>query len=145
MGIRDDVQNAMKEALRNKDHARLETLRMAKGALLLKEKEGKGEVTEEVATAALRAEVKKRHQTLEILKEHNKTAEMAATEAEIAVLEEFLPKQLSEEELEARVRAYVAEHPEIDQAGRLTGAMKKELGDLADGRVLNEVCKKVLG
>jgi len=61
------------------------------------------------------------------------------------VLEEFLPRQLTEDELEERVRAYAAEHPEIDQAGRLTGAIKKELGDLADGRLLNEVCKKVLG
>jgi len=145
MGIRDDVQNAMKDALRNKDHARLETLRMAKGALLLKEKEGAGPVSEETAAAALRAEVKKRRQTLEILREHNKTGEIAATEAEIAVLEEFLPRQLTEDELEERVRAYAAEHPEIDQAGRLTGAIKKELGDLADGRLLNEVCKKVLG
>lgn len=145
MSIRDDIQAAMKEAMKNKNTARLECLRMAKGALLLKEKEtGKG-ITDEQAVGALRAEVKKRQQTLEILREHGKSQEAAATEDEIRVLEEFLPRRLSEEELEAKVRAYVTEHPEIDHAGKLTGAMKKELGDAADGRMLNEVCRKVLG
>lgn len=144
MNIRERVQAAMKEAMKNKDKARLECLRMAKGALLLKEKETGKAITDEQAVAALRGEVKKRQQSLEIFREHSKDKEAAATEAEIAVLEEFLPRQLSEEELEARVRAYVAEHPEIDHAGKLTGALKKELGDTADGRMLNEICRKVL-
>ena len=43
------------------------------------------------------------------------------------------------------MRAYLAEHPEMNHPGKLTGAMKKELGDLADGKILNEVCKKALG
>ena len=74
-------------------------------------------------------------------------AKEAADEArqEIAVLESFLPQQLSEEELEVKVRAHLADHPEINHAGRLTGVMKKELGDLADGRMLNAVCQRVLG
>lgn len=145
MSIRDRVQNAMKEALKNKQQERLETLRMIKGALLLKEKEGGGKVTDEDAITALRGEVRKRRQTMEILEEHGKTSELQATEREIAVIESFLPQQLSEADLEAKVREYVAAHPEITNAGRLTGALKKELGDLADGKMLNEVCRKVMG
>ena len=61
------------------------------------------------------------------------------------MFEEFLPRQLSEAQLEEKVRAYLAEHPEVNHAGKLTGAMKKELGDLADGKMLNAVCQKVLG
>lgn len=144
MSVRERIQDGMKDAMRAKDQQRLDTLRMAKGALLLLEKSG-GRVTEEDAIAALRAEVKKRQQSLEIFREHGKTAEAEATEKEIAVIEEFLPQQLSREQLVERVKAYLAEHPEVNHPGKLTGAMKKELGDLADGKMLNEVCREVLG
>jgi len=144
MSIKDRVQEEMKKAMLAKDSARLECLRMAKGALVVKEKASADDLTEEDAVATLRAEVKKRGQSIEVFREHGKEAEAVATEAEIAIIEEFLPKQLSAEELEERVRAYVAEHPEVDHAGKLTGMMKKELGDLADGRLLNEACRKVL-
>lgn len=146
MSIKQRVQDAMKEAMRNKDTLRLECLRMAKGALLLKEKEGAQgtEVSDEVAIAALRAEVKKRQQAVEQFTQLGKEEEAQAYRDEIAVLEEFLPRQLSPEQLEERVRAYVAEHPEVNHAGKLTGALKKELGDLADGKQLADICARVL-
>lgn len=144
MSVKERIQEAMKDAMRSKDQARLETLRMAKGALLLLEKSG-GKAGDEETLAALRAEVKKRQQSMAIFKEHGKNAEANAVAQEIAVIEEFLPKQLSREELTARVKAYLAAHPEMNHAGKLTGAMKKELGDLADGKMLNEVSREVLG
>ena len=64
--------------------------------------------------------------------------------AEIAVLESFLPRQLGEAEIEAKVRACLEAHPELNHAGKLTGVLKKELGDLADGKALNAVCRRVL-
>ena len=67
-----------------------------------------------------------------------------ATEEEIRVLEEFLPQQLSAAQIEEKVRAYLAEHPGLTHAGKLTGALKKEFGDSADGKLLNEMCRKVL-
>jgi hypothetical protein len=142
--IKDRVQDAIRDATKKQDKVRLECLRMAKGALLLKEKDGSGPLTDETASAALRAEVKKRQQSIEVFRQVGKDDAVAATEAEIAVIEEFLPKQLSAGEIEKRVREYVAAHPEMNHPGKLTGAMKKELGDLADGRVLNEICRKVL-
>lgn len=142
--IKQRVEDAIKEATKNRLQARLESLRLAKGALLLKEKEGAGALTDESAIAVLRAEVKKRQQSIEVFRQVNKPDSIAATEAEIAVLEEFLPKQLSAADLEKKVREYLAAHPDMNHAGKLTGAMKKELGDLADGRMLNEICRKVL-
>lgn len=145
MSLKERVQDAMKTAMKDKDTPRLECLRMVKAALLLKEKESVDALTEETSIAALRAEIKKRQQSLEIFRNLGKTDEATATENEIRIISEFLPQQLSAEEIEARVRAYLAEHPDMNHAGKLTGAMKKELGDLADGRVLNEICKKVVG
>jgi hypothetical protein len=145
MSLKERVQDEMKSAMKNKNTPRLECLRMVKGALLVKEKESADALTEEVSIAVLRAEVKKRQQSIEIFRELGKTAEATATENEIAIINEFLPQQLSEAGLEAKVRAHLAAHPELNHAGKLTGAMKKELGDLADGRMLNEVCKRVVG
>lgn len=144
MTIRERVQREMTAAMKNKEMVRLECLRMVKGALLLKEKESAAGSSEESALAAVRGELKKRQQSLEIFRELGKEQEAAATEAEIAVISEFLPKQLGEAEIEDRVRAYVAEHPEFNHPGKLTGALKKELGEQVDGKTLNEVCKRVL-
>jgi hypothetical protein len=144
MSIRDEIQKAITEATKSRNQVRLECLRMAKGALLLKEKEKGEAVTDDAAIAVLRAEVKKRQQSIEIFRQHGREDAAKATEQEIRVLDEFLPKQLSPAEVETRVRAYLAAHPEANHAGKLTGAMKKELGDLVDGKVLNEICRKVL-
>lgn len=144
MSLKERVQEAMKQAMKDKDTPRLECLRMVKGALLLKEKESGDALSDETSINTLRGEVKKRQQSLEIFRELGKQAEAEATEKEIAIINEFLPQQLDAEELEARVRAYLKAHSEMNHAGKLTGAMKKELGDLADGRMLNEICKKVL-
>ncbi|MCX5768860.1 MAG: GatB/YqeY domain-containing protein [Candidatus Hydrogenedentes bacterium] len=144
MSIKARVQEEMTKAMRAKDTVRLECLRLAKGALVLKEKEGAGELTEELAAGALRGEIKKRQQSAEIFREHGKEAEALAAENEIRIIQEFLPQQMPAEELEAYVRGYLAEHPEVNHAGKLTGAIKKELGDRADGKMLNEICRNVL-
>ncbi len=145
MTIVEKVQEAIKEATKARKQERLECLRLAKAAFLLKEKEKGEKPTDEIAIAVLRAEVKKRQQSIEIFRQHGREDAAKATEAEIVVLEEFLPKQLSPEETEARVRAFLAANPDMNHAGKLTGAIKKELGDLVDGKVLNEISRKVLG
>lgn len=145
MSIREQVQQAMKQAMKDRDQARLECLRMVKAALLNKEKESGKEITEQEAVATLRSEVRKRRESIEVFEEHGKSEAAEATRAEIAVIEGFLPQQLSLEQLEAKARAFLEEHPEITHPGKLTGALKKELGDAADGKTLNEVCRKALG
>lgn len=147
MSIKDDVQQALKEAMKNKDHLRLECLRMAKAALLVKEKEGAKDagLSDEVAIATLRSEVKKRQQTVETYRELGKADEVEKSEAEIAILEEFLPKQLSEAQVREKIQAYLAANPDVNHAGKLTGALKKELGDQADGKMLNDLCREALG
>jgi len=146
MSIKQAVQDAMKDAMKARDTVRLECLRMAKGALLLKEKEGAKDValSDEDAIKALRSEVKKRQQSIETFRELGKDEEVQRLEKEIEVIESFLPKQLSEDALEAKVREYLAANPDVNHAGKLTGVLKKELGDQADGKVLNTVVKRVL-
>jgi uncharacterized protein len=146
MSIKEELQQAIKEAVKSRDELRKECLRMAKGAVLMKEKESaKDEVlSEEAVIQVLRTEVKKRQQSSETFREVGKTEEADKSLAEAAIIEEFLPSQLSEAQLEEKVRAYLEAHPDVNHAGKLTGAMKKELGDQADGKVLNQVCRKAL-
>ena len=147
MSIKDDVQQGIKEAMKSKDQLRLECLRMAKGALLLKEKESAKDsaLSDDDAIATLRAEAKKRQQSIETYAAHGKDEEVANLKKEIAILEEFLPKQLSEAQLREKIQAFLAANPDVTHAGKLTGALKKDLGDLADGQMLNALCKEALG
>ncbi len=146
MSIKDDVQQAIKEAMKSKDHARLECLRMAKAALLVKEKAGSKEdaISDEEAITVLRAEAKKRQQSIDTYAELGKTEEVEKLKVEVAVLEGFLPQQLSEEQVKERVQAYLAANPDVNHPGKLTGAIKKELGDQVDGKLLNAVCRAAL-
>lgn len=146
MSIKQRLNDAIREAMKEKQQVRLDTLRMAKGALLLKEKEGPKDqpISDTDAIATLRSEIRKRQQSIQTYTEVNRPEEVDRLMQELAVFEEFLPRQLSEQELEVRVHNYLKVHPDINHAGKLTGAMKKELGDLADGRMLSEVCKRAV-
>jgi uncharacterized protein len=147
MTIKEKIQEGIKTATKSREQARLDTLRMAKGALLIKEKEkARAEgISDEEAIAVLRSEIRKRQQSMETYQQLGRNDAVEGLKQEIAIMEEFLPQQLSEADIEAKVRAYLAEHPEMNHAGKLTGALKKELGDSADGKILNEVCRRVLG
>ncbi|MCX8063788.1 MAG: GatB/YqeY domain-containing protein [Candidatus Hydrogenedentes bacterium] len=146
MSIMQSVQDAIKEAMKNKDILRLETLRMVKAALLLKEKSvaREEEMPDSEAIQALRGEIRKRKESIEVFKQVGKDEEVAKLEKEIAIIEEFLPKQLSREEVTERVKKYLEEHPDINHPGKLTGIMKKELGELVDGKILNEICTELI-
>ncbi len=147
MTIIERIQEGIKECTKNREMLRLDTLRMAKGALLVKIKEGgHGDgLSDAEAVAVLRAEVKKRQQSIETYREVNRPEMVEQLEQEIAFMLEFLPQQLCEADLEAKVREYLAAHPEMNHAGKLTGAMKKELGDQADGKMLMDICKHLIG
>ena len=144
MGIREDVQAGLKAAMKAKQTERLECLRMVKAALLVEEKKTGDAIEDDAAVKVLRGEVRKRRQSIDVFRDVGKDEELAAAEREIAIIEEFLPQQLSREQIEEKVRAYLADNPDVNHAGKLTGALKKELGDAADGKLLNEVCRQVL-
>jgi len=146
MTIRERIQEGIKNATKSRELPRLDTLRMAKGAILLKEKEkARTEpISDEEVIAVLRSEIRKRQQSMATYEELGKPEAVKGLKFEIAVIEEYLPRQLSESDIEAKVRAYLAEHPEMNHAGKLTGALKKELGDSADGKALNDICRRIL-
>lgn len=148
MSLEQKINDQIKEAMFAKDKVRLESIRAIKAAILIAKtaEGGTGEVTDADIVKMIQKMVKQRKETAEIYKQQNRP-ELAENElAEVGFMEVFLPKQLSEEELEAVLKAIIervgANQP--SEMGRVMGVASKELAGLADGRIISETVKKLL-
>src|SRR5215218_5230100 len=147
MGLKERITSDMTAAMKSKDASRLSTLRMAKAAVQNREIEKGGELTEEELTKALQSLVKQRRDSVEQYEKAGR-AELAEKErAEIAVIEEYLPRAAAREEIERAVAEVVAETgaSSMKEMGAVMKAAQGRLGGAADGRALSEVVKSKLG
>lgn len=148
MNLFDQVSEGIKDAMRAKDKVRLEALRGVKKEFL-EAKTAKGandELSDEKVILILQKMVKQRRDSAEIY-ESQARPELAEKEmAEVAVLEKLLPKQLSAEELEAKVKEIVAQVGAASPAdmGKVMGVATKALAGIAAGKAISETVKKVL-
>lgn len=131
-----------------KDKVRLETLRGIKKEFLEAKtaKGADGELSDETATRIMTKMVKQRRETAEIYASQNRP-ELAENElAEAAVIEEYLPKQLTDEELTAELKKIIAETGATSQRemGKVMGVASKALAGRADGRVISAKVKELL-
>ncbi len=147
MNLEDKINNDLKEAMKAKDAATLRGVRAIKSAILLHKTSGAGvEVTAEDAIKILQKLVKQRKESLSIF-EQNGRAELAQTEREeIEVIERYLPKQLSEADIEAVVKNIIAETgaTSMKEMGKVIGAANKQLAGQAEGAVISGIVKKLL-
>ncbi len=148
MDLFERVSEDIKDAMRAKDKVKLEALRGAKKEFLEAKtaKGGDGELTDEVAIKILQKMVKQRKESAEIYQGQNRP-DLAEPELEqIAVLEHYLPKQLSEAELEAKLKEIItrvgASAP--SDMGKVMGVASKELAGLAAGKAISDTVKKLL-
>jgi len=148
MSLIQTVDQEIKQAMLAKNEIRLRGLRAIKAALLLaKTEKGAQEVlTEESETKALQKQIKQRKDAVEIYQQQNR-ADLAKIELEeIAVLEDFLPKQLSAEELAIAIKAIIQNLQVTDpkDMGKVIGAANKQLAGKSDGKSIAEMVKKVM-
>ena len=148
MNLFDQVSEDIKKAMLARDRVRLEALRGAKKEFLEDKtaKGANGELSDENATKILVKMVKQRKESAQIYQENNRP-ELADNElAEAKVLEEYLPKQLSAEELEAELKAIIAETGATGpkEMGKVMGVASKRLAGRAEGRTISETVKKLL-
>lgn len=138
----------MTAAMRAKDAPRLSTLRMVKAAMMNRQIEKGGELTDEEMTKMLGSLLKQRRDSVEQY-ERGGRAELAAKErAEIGVIEAYLPQAATREELEQAVAAAIAETgaSSAKEMGAVMKAAQARLaGRAADGRTLSELVKAKLG
>lgn len=149
MNIFDQVSDDIKKAMLARDKVRLEALRGIKKEFLEAKtaKGANGELTDETATKILVKMVKQRKESAGIYKENNRP-ELAENElAEAAVIEEYLPKQLSEEELEAALKEIIAETGAQGpkDMGKVMGVATKKLAGKAEGKAISAKVKELLG
>lgn len=146
MGIEEKINADVKASMLAKDAKRLEAVRAIKSVILLLKTSPEG-LTEDSAIKAIQKEYKKRKETYEIYTQQNRP-DLAADEiAQALVMEEYLPKALSEDEIRAIVKNAIAEVGASSAAdmGKVMGAANKVVAGRADGKLVSQLVKEMLG
>lgn len=147
MSLEQKVMEEMKTAMRAKDEAGLRTLRAIKAAILIeKTSGGSGEITEADELKMLQKLAKQRRDSLEIFTTQNRADLAQKEQEELDIIDKFLPKQMSAEELQAEVKAIIAQVGAKSPAdmGKVMGVASKQLAGKADGRAISETVKQLL-
>jgi uncharacterized protein YqeY len=147
MALKQKIEGEIKSAMIAKDKVRLTALRAIKSMILLEEtKEGfKGELSEDDEMKLLTKAAKQRKDSAEIYEKQGRADLLEVELAELAVIQEFLPKALTEEELKAAVQAIIAEVGATGpkDMGKVMGA-SKSLAGKADGKAIADMVKALL-
>ena len=147
MSLKQQIISDMTAAMKAKDAARTSTLRMVKAATTNREKEGGGELTDEDVQKLLRSQVKQRRDSVEQYENANRPDLADKEQAEIAIIEAYLPQSASQEEIDQAVVAAIAETGASsmkDMGGVMKAAMAKLAGKSADGKMVSETVKAKL-
>ena len=148
MNLFDQVSSDIKAAMLAKDKVRLETLRGIKKEFLEAKtaKGGNGELADDAATKILVKMVKQRKETAAIYTEQNRPELDQNELAEAAVIEGYLPKQMSEEELTEALKAIIAQvgASSAKDMGKVMGVASKQLAGKAEGRTISAKVKELL-
>lgn len=148
MSLKQQIDADIKDAMRAKDQDKLRALRAVKSLILLEEtKEGQiGELKPEDETRILTKAVKQRKDSAEIFRTQNRADLLATEEAEIAVIEKYLPQQLTDDELTEKLEDIIirvgASAP--SDMGKVMGVASKELAGLAEGKAISAKVKSLL-
>jgi hypothetical protein len=146
MNTEEKVNADIKTAMLAKDAKRLEALRAIKSVVLLLKTSPEG-LTEDTANKAIQKEVKKRKETAEIYKTQNRP-DLEETELfQAKVMEEYLPKQMSEDEIKAELTRIIAQvgAKGPGDLGKVMGAASKALAGKADNKIVSAMVKELLG
>lgn len=148
MSLEIQINQDIKAAMIAKDTAKLRGLRAIKAAILLaKTEKGHAEdLNQEAEIKVLQKLVKQRRESAEIYKTQNREDLYEIEIEEEKVIEAYLPKQLSKEEVETVVKAIIAETgaSSIKDMGKVMGATNQKLAGQADGKTISEVVKSLL-
>jgi uncharacterized protein YqeY len=148
MSLEAKVMEELKTAMRAKDEAALRTLRAIKAAIIIeKTAEGaSGEISEATEIKMLQKLAKQRRDSLDIFEKQGREDLAAKEKEELAILEKFLPKQMSAEELSAEIRAIIDQVGAKSPAdmGKVMSVASKQLAGKADGKLISETVKQLL-
>jgi uncharacterized protein YqeY len=142
---KEKINEALKEAMKSKDNALRDTIRLLQAAFKQVEVDTRKDLTEDGEMDILLKEAKKRRESIEELaKAGRDTGEEVY---ELGVIESFLPKQMSEDEIRALVTAAIAETGATTQKdmGKVMGKLNPQTKGKADGKLVSQIVKEALG
>ncbi|MBL0911846.1 MAG: GatB/YqeY domain-containing protein [Bacteroidia bacterium] len=148
MALVNTINDDIKKAMLAKDAVALAALRAIKSAILLAQTDGSGKELDEAGELALlNRMVKQRKDSISVYEQQGRADLAAEEKAQLAVIEKFLPAQMSPEEIETLVRATISELGASGpkDMGRVMGALQPKTAGRADGKLLAETVKRVLG
>ncbi|WP_298951740.1 GatB/YqeY domain-containing protein [uncultured Nonlabens sp.] len=146
MSLEKDIMAAMKDAMKAKDQTALAALRAVKSEILLAKTSGGADLIKEDEIKIVQKLVKQRKDSARIFSEQNREDLSEPELAQAAVLEKFLPEQLSEEEVTAVIKEIISKTgaDSMKDMGKVMGMANKELAGKADGRTISTVVKTQL-
>ena len=147
MDLKEKINTELKESMKSGDKIRLETIRSIRALILEFEKSGSGkELTPEEEIKMLTTAAKKRKESIEQFRNANRNELAEKEEQELKIIEEFLPKQLSQEEISAEVKKIADEigAKAKEDFPKLMPLAARTLKGKADGKVIKEIVEKLL-
>ncbi len=147
MTLEERIMQDLKEAMKAKDEAALRGIRAIKAAILLAKTDGSGKpIDAEREIQILQKLVKQRKESLEIYEKQNREDLAKIEREEIAIIEKYLPQQMSEEELEAELRLVISEvgATSAKDLGKVMGIASKRFAGRADGKLISQIVKRLL-
>jgi len=146
MSLKSELENALKDAMRAKDDLRKGTLRLALSAVKLAEVEKRDDIDDEAVLRILQKEVKSRRESIEDAKRADRSELIDTAEAEIEILEEFLPQELSPQELESLVKEAIAEDGASGPGdmGNVMKVIMPKVAGRADGGQISQIVRDSL-
>ena len=147
MSLENTINDAIKTAMKEKDKVALDSLRAVKSQILLLKTEAKGaEVSAEQEIAILQRMIKQRKDSFEQFVTQGRIDLAEVEEAQMKVIEKYLPAQLSPEELEAEMKKIIAEAgaETMKDLGKVMGMASKNLAGKSDGKSISDMAKKLL-
>ena len=147
MNLKERLNEEMKRAMKAQDKGRLSAIRMARGAIRDKEINDQKELDDDGVLEVIASQIKKRKDALEQLRKSDRSEVVEAEEAQIQVLQEFLPVQLSEAEIETLVVKVIEETnaTSIRDMGKVMGKLIPQLRGKADNSVVSQMVRQKLG
>lgn len=146
MTLTERLEAAMRDAMRARDEQRTQTLRMAMAAAHNQRIAKRRELTDDEVIDVLTRQVKQRRESIEMYRDAGREERAASEEAEAAILTEFLPAQLSTDEVEDLARAAITETGAAGPGdlGRVMGALSPRTRGRADGRIVSDTVRRLL-
>ncbi len=148
MNLKEKISEDLKTAMKSGDKLRLETIRTICAGIIEFEKRGLNrELTEDDVTQVLLANAKKRKEAIEMFEKGGRPDLVEKESKELEIIREYLPKQLSNEEIESRLKEIVAQigATSAKDLGKVMGIAIKKMKGTADGKLIQEIVKRLLG